>query len=157
MFTIIGSILGFATSLAPSIIDLFKAKERKEQDERDHRHSMEEAEFQLKAQLALAGKQLEIAELNVDAEQMRGVYAQAQQPVGYKWVEALIGTVRPIITYSFFAEVAFIKTFLTIHLIKSGVDFQTIHDRVLDETFMCLFATILSFWFGTRMFKPKGK
>lgn len=148
MITLLGSILGFATSFIPKLLEM-------QQSKIDHKHEMEMAQFQLESQVKLAGIKMEEAQINVDAEQMRGIYANAAQSMGYHWVEALNGTVRPIITYTYFLLITYIELALIMHLSSAGLDIMHIKSIILDDDVMGLFATILSFWFGHRTMKGK--
>tara|TARA_Y100000310_G_scaffold122525_1_gene121204 strand:+ start:6126 stop:6491 length:366 start_codon:yes stop_codon:yes gene_type:complete len=76
------------------------------------------------------------------------VQTTAQQTIGSssQWVVNLAGTVRPILTYIFFAEF-FVLSMLT----AFGVLEQGEFAEIWNEDMTNIFAIIISFWFGQKM------
>ena len=145
MLSLLGSLLGFGTSIFPSILEFF-------QDSKEKKHELAAMEMQLK----LMDKQTElnIKETRVNGEmeamalelkaELASVKAahQPQQMIGIGWVDALRGSVRPIITYWFMALYTYSKW--TLYMAQ---------EPVWSEYDLALFSTILSFWFGDRIRK----
>ena len=66
-------------------------------------------------------------------------------------VEGLQASVRPVITYAFFAVFAVIKIATLTSLIGGqGVQLVDALRLVWDEETQALFAAVMSFWFGSR-------
>lgn len=143
--SLLGSVLGFGTSLAPAVMEFL-------QDGKDKKHELKLAETQLK--LMDKQKQLNLAEAKVTAEMEvmlqelkneGSSIREAHKPLqltGITWVDALRSSVRPVVTYWFMGLYSYAKFTLYIE-----------SQPVWDEMDQALFATIISFWFGDRIRK----
>lgn len=145
MLSLLGSLLGFGTSFLPKIMGYF-------QDRQDKAHELRIMDKQLEAQLQAHSQRLE--EINVDADirETESLHKHDRK-VDVAWVDALRGSVRPVVTYIMVAEFVFIKS-VAMYLIfgAQGVTLETL-SMVWDEETRALFAAILSFWFGHRAMK----
>ena len=92
MLTLLGSLLGFATSFAPKIFDFF-------QERADRAHELAMIDRQME-QMKL-GSQLKLEEINAQADiaQAKAIYRHDSSIKSATWVDNLRGSVRPIITY----------------------------------------------------------
>ncbi len=82
----------------------------------------------------------------------QALYRHAR-PTGVKWIDGLAGTVRPLLTYAFFALYAVMKYAqwcVALKMIGGGHWSEAILN-IWDLEDQALFATIVSFWFGQRM------
>ena len=156
MLSILSSILGFATSGLPSVLDFFKNR-----SDQKHEQAMARLEIERAMELAKAGyaSQERIEEFRTDQVEME-TYAQERMAL-YKhdekmskdastWVINLRASVRPVITYIFVFIVLFIDVVGLIWAIRSGVDFITALDVIFSQEEMAIFASIIGFWFGSR-------
>jgi hypothetical protein len=138
MLTLLGSLLGFGTSIFPTILSYF-------QDSKDKKH-----------ELAMQAK---LAELNIQEAQVSGELANialelkaeiasvkmAHAPMtttGVGFIDGLRGSVRPVCTYWFMALYSMSKW-----------DAHVTEIALWTEWDQALLATILSFWFGDRIRK----
>jgi len=62
-------------------------------------------------------------------------------------------TVRPIITYLFFALFFFVEGVAVYVVLRDGGDLTTIADTLWSEETQSIFAAIIAFWFGSRAIK----
>jgi len=156
MLSILSSILGFATSGLPSVLDYFKNR-----SDQKHEQTMARLEMERAMEMAKAGfaSQERIEEFRTDQVEME-TYAQERMAM-YKhdekmakdaspWVINLRASVRPVITYIFVFIVLFIDIVGLIWAIRSGVDFVTALDIIFSQEEMAIFASIIGFWFGSR-------
>ena len=93
-----------------------------------------------------------LEEINVQADigESQALYKSAA-PTGVAWVDALAGTVRPVITYAFFALFAAVKgSALYVLIAVEGLVIADALPRVWDPETASLFAAVMSFWFGSR-------
>jgi len=90
VLTLLGSLLGFGTSLIPKIIDFF-------QDKSDKKHELEVMARQAEIQLDKTAIEANIREVET-------IHEHDSSLDGAPWVNTLRASVRPIITYMFFAE-----------------------------------------------------
>ena len=94
MLSLLGTALGFGTSFLPQILDFFKQKQ-------EHKNKLEE--LKLRGELQAAGVDLEIIVLDKQAEieETKALYQYANPTSGF--AAGLAASVRPVITYLFFA------------------------------------------------------
>ena len=153
MMTIIGSLLGFGTSFLPEVLNYFK---------RGQEQKYELQRMQMEMELMAKRSELNIAELDKEAErkEIEGLYKHDNVDAG-GFINALRGSVRPIITYAFFGLFVAIKVTALLSLMnQTGVSLNMALDTIWDDQTAGLFAAIMSFWFGNRAvskyYKTKG-
>ena len=145
MLSLFGSLLGFGTSFLPKVMEYF-------QDRQDKAHELAVMEKQMAMQER--GHEMRLDEINIEADirETESLHKHDRK-TGVTWVDALRGSVRPVVTYIMVLEFVFIKT-AAMYLIfgTDGVTLDTLA-LVWDEETRALFAAILSFWFGHRALK----
>ena len=153
MMTIIGSLLGFGTSFLPEVLNYFK---------RGQEQKYELQRMQMEMELMAKRSELNIAELDKEAEikETEGLYKHDNVDAG-GFINALRGSVRPIITYAFFGLFVAIKVTALLSLMnQTGVSLNMALNTIWDDQTAGLFAAIMSFWFGNRAvskyYKTKG-
>jgi hypothetical protein len=62
---------------------------------------------------------------------------------------------RSFITYGLFFLFAFVEIFGFYYAVKTGVDFSVALDVLWDGETQIIWASVVSFWFGTQAFKSK--
>ncbi len=143
MMTLLGSLLGFGTSFLPEILNYFKAGQ-------EHKHNLER--MQLEMDLMARRSELKLQELDKQAEikETEGLYKHDSIDAG-GFVNALRGSVRPVITYAFFGLFVAIKAVAVMTLMNDqGADLAGALNVIWDDNTAGLFAAIMSFWFGNR-------
>lgn len=138
MITLLGALLGFAGSAFPDLLKLLK-------DHQDRKHELRILELQLEQQKQGHAQRLEEINVQADVAESRALYRTWQS--GVEWVDALNGTVRPVLAYAFFGLYAYVKFVQALHTPWTlwGAEDQAI------------FAGIISFYFGQRaMGKVRG-
>jgi len=144
MFSIIGSVIGFLGSIIPNLLKLW-------QDKKDKEHELAILNIQVERDKLGFAQKMEEINVQADIAESEALY-KSLQPVGVKWVDGLIGTVRPIITYSFFGLYGAIKYW-------QFITYGASHDlfTLWTDADMTIFCTIISFWFGSRTFQKLYK
>ena len=142
MLSLMGSLLGFGTSFLPKVMDFF-------QDKQDKKHELAVMEVQIRQQKELASQKLEAINVEADIREIEALQ-KSIQPSGVKWIDGLRGSVRPVITYSFFILFAFVEVSAYLSLTASGVSGLDAAGAIWDEDTKALFAAVVSFWFGGR-------
>lgn len=143
MMTLLGSLLGFGTSFLPEILNYFKKSQ-------ENKHELQKMQMQM--ELMAKRSELKIQELDKQAEikETEGLYKHDSVDAG-GFINALRGSVRPIITYAFFSLFVAIKITALLSLMnESGMALNMALDTVWDDQTAGLFAAIMSFWFGNR-------
>ena len=146
MFTLLGSLLGFTTSFLPSILKFFQAKA-------DRKHEIAMVLAQADAQAKLQSGRIEEAHIIADIREIESLHDHDRAAIrkASPWVASLSATVRPVITYLFFAEWAILTVMVTFDWL-TWEDYATIWD----EPTQGIFAAVVSFWFGSRSFNRKS-
>ncbi|MGQ9570192.1 MAG: hypothetical protein ACUVUQ_04990 [Thermodesulfovibrionales bacterium] len=148
MLPILGAILGFAGSVLPELLKLYK-------DGKDKKHEIELLKLQMEAQKQLHTERLEEISAQADIEEAKALYTYAKEPevkpTGVKAIDAIVGllmglvsflisSVRPAVTYWMVGIYAYVKTS---QMRDIGAHAWTDYD-------FTLFSTIVAFWFGSR-------
>ena len=144
MLSIVGSLLGFASSAVPAITDHFASKENR-------KHEIEK--MKTLAEIKAQGVDLDMKvyeQMGADKEHERLIMHDTaiQQSTG--WTSALQKSVRPVITYAFFGLFAVIEITLLMNAIELGTPFAEAIQLLWDDETKAIFAAIISFWFGSR-------
>ena len=148
MITILASLVGFISSLIPEIMKFFL-------DKNDKKHELQILEQQIKIKKETNLSQLEEIIAMNSFKESQSLYKTYK--TGICWVDALNGTVRPVLAYSFFAIYTFIK-YLQYKVISSSVTINEIVNILWSVDDQAIFAGIISFYFGQRaVTKLRGK
>ena len=142
MITLLGSLLGFGTSFLPEILNYFKAGQ-------DHKHNLERMSLEMDMMTKRNELKLNIIDKQAEIKETEGLYKHDSMDAG-GFINALRGSVRPVITYVFFGLFVAIKVTALISLMDAGNDFGRSLSLIWDDATSRLFAAIISFWFGGR-------
>lgn len=148
--TILGSLVGFAGSALGPIAEYFNKKE----DAKLAIRKMEHA-----AILSKQGFDQEqiIMTLRAPAEEhQRLIDHDIAISKGTGFIAGLQKSVRPMITYAFFGLFAAVEVSLLYNLGESGMPWNEAVPYIWDGETSALFATVLSFWFGNRVYEKRA-
>ena len=141
---LIGSLLGFGSSVIPAITDHFKSKRDQE---------FELAKMEKMAELTKSGYDHEIKrfqEMGLHEEQKALLTHDTAISQGTGFMSGLQKSVRPVITYCFFFLFAAIEFTLLREAIDSGMGLTQALNLLWDDDTKAIFAAVISFWFGSR-------
>jgi hypothetical protein len=145
MITILGSLLGFLGSVFPEFLKVYR-------DTKDREHEL--AILDRQTDMIKNGHKFRLEEVQVQADAItaKAMYAHAR-PSGVRWVDALAGSVRPVITYAFFLLYAVMKysQWAIVYYMMGSHDWREAFLNIWHIEDQALFATVISFWFGQRM------
>ena len=88
MMTLLGSLIGFLSAAFPDILKHFRDRE-------DRRHELMILQMQMQQQAEGHNQRLEEIHVNADIAETRALYKTYHS--GIAWVDALNGTVRPVL------------------------------------------------------------
>ena len=142
MITLLGSLLGFGTSFLPEVLNYFKANQ-------EHKHELERAQLEMDLMSKRAELKLSIMDKEADIKETEGLYRHDSMDAG-GFINALRGSVRPVITYCFFGLFVAIKVTALLALLNVGHDLGRALSLIWDDATAGLLAAIMSFWFGNR-------
>ena len=144
MISLLGTLLGFGTSIVPEVLGYFKQQQANKQE-----LAMLEAKAKYAAQLS----ELKVKELDAQAEieETKGLYEHDRSIDAGGFVNALRGSVRPILTYLFFIAFASVKGVMIYAMIENqNIDWVTAVESAWDDETKAIFSAIIAFWFGNR-------
>jgi hypothetical protein len=145
MLSLIGSILGFGASFLPKMLGYFE-------DKRDQAHELSMMDKQLEQRIQLGAQKMQMMNIQADVS---GIEALHKEHVGItskasQWCINLSSTVRPVITYSIFAEFVLLTGLRAFGQIDDAA-----YMMIWNEPSQALWAAVASFWFGQRSFNRK--
>ena len=153
MITLLGSLLGFGTSFLPEVLNYFKRGQ-------EQKHELQRMKMEI--ELMAKRSEFKIQELDKEAEikEAEGLYKHDSVDAG-GFINALRGSVRPIITYAFFGLFVAIKVTALIRLMSlPEMQLNMALSMIWDDQTAGLFSAIMAFWFGNRAvskyYKTKG-
>lgn len=142
MITLLASVAGFITSLIPEILRFLK-------DRLDKSHELQLMDKQIRFSKIAGARSPEEIQMTSDIVEQLSLYSTYK--TGIDWVDALNGTVRPMLAYSFFAMYASIKIIQYKYITKTALLVEYV-DVIWSIDDQAIFASIVSFYFGQRAF-----
>lgn len=161
MITLLTTLLSFLAGGLPKLLDFF-------QDRADKRHELALAQMQIERELELrkAGFEAQARVEEIRTEQIAISAAVTEKQALYahdiaigegasRWVINLRASVRPAITYGMFTLLCFINAFGAAYAWHLGTPFETVLANLWDADTQIIWASIISFWFGSQAFSKK--
>jgi hypothetical protein len=161
LFSLLSSILGFATAGLPSILGFFQQKgdqahERK-MAEMQNQQAMAMAQAGFAAQEKVAAIELEGTYAETYAQERQALYEHDAKLVeqSSQWVKTLNACVRPVIAFTFVALLVFVDVAGFWWAVHTGADFGTSMDIIFSSDEMSIVGSIIGFYFGSRTWEKK--
>lgn len=151
MVTLLGSLLGFMGSFIPEIFKYVR-------DRSDQSHELAILDRQVDMMKLRHAQNLEELQMIGETEALKVLYKYPYK-IGVRWVDALSGSVRPVITYAFFGLYLGMKV-VQIYGLWQGLSrggWPQLVSTIWQEEDQVLFAAVVSFWFGQRALIRKMK
>jgi hypothetical protein len=145
MLSLLGSLLGFGTSVIPMIMNYF-------QDKQDKKHELSLMDKQLEQQIQIGNQKLDMVHVEADIRETEALL-KSQSSLNRQssqWITDLAASVRPFITYLLFIEFM-VLTFL----LAFGYIDNEMYALIWSDEIMAMWAAVVSFWFGSRSFNRK--
>lgn len=161
MIALFSALLGFFSSAVPDFIKLFR-------DSRDRAHEITLLKLQMEYErekiastandnAQARSMQLQAIEMQAAASEQLALNARVKDSLtGIHWVDALAGSVRPMITYAFFALYFLIKCAQFSLLVAptlpwhNGMTMPQALVSLWTQEDVAIFSAIMAFWFGQR-------
>jgi hypothetical protein len=147
MLSLLGSLLGFGTSVIPLMMNYF-------QDKQDKKHELSLMDKQLEQQIQIGNQKLDMVHVEADIRETEALL-KSQSSLNRQssqWITDLAASVRPFITYLLFIEFM-VLTFL----LAFGYINNEMYALIWSDEIMALWAAVISFWFGSRTFNRKSQ
>jgi hypothetical protein len=146
MISLLGSLIGFIGALIPDCLKFV-------QDRADKKHELRILEIQIQREVQGHTNRLEEIQAQADINEAQTIYKTWQS--GVSWVDALNGTVRPVLAYAFFLLYALVKM-QQFSVVDPALPWQL--QSLWGDEDQAIFAGIISFYFGQRaMSKVRGR
>lgn len=143
LLALLSPLLGAAVNLLPNVIGIFERAQA-------NKHELELTRLKLDVAIQTAQLGIDLEEAKADAREGESLRTHDSTLDGGKFINALRASIRPVITYVFFALFVAIKVSAAYVMLSSGVDVPTMLSAVWDEETIALFGAIMGFWFGSR-------
>ena len=140
MITLLGSLIGFISAAFPDLLKIWR-------DSADRKHELTILQLQMQQQAQGHTNRLEEINVQADISESRALYKTYNTSI--KWVDALNGTVRPVLAYAFFLLYASVKWAQISMLLDSSTLSQAL-PLIWQMEDQAIFAGIISFYFGQR-------
>ena len=161
MFSILSSILGFATAGLPSILGFFQQKG-------DQAHEREMAKMQNEQAMLMAQKGFQSQE-KIAAIELEGTYAETfaqERQALYEhdaklvhdaapWVRTLNAAVRPLVALTFVGLLIFVDVAGFIWAVNTVGFSRESMDVIFSSDEMAIVGSIIGFYFGARTWEKK--
>ena len=144
MITVISAIIGFIASILPSLIKIWEKNT-------DYKHELELRRLELQAAQQGINLQTRLEEIRSIIEQNRAIYAHDESLSGSPTINNIRASVRPVITYTFFGLFIIIKIVALTSGVMDHLPIEGLVKLIWDEYTSSLFASIMCFWFGSRI------
>ena len=161
MITLFTTLVSFLAGGLPKLLSFF-------QDRSDKTHEMAMARLQTERELELrkAGfeAQQRVEEVRVEGQMIEAASAERTALYAHdiaigqgasQWMINLRAGVRPVITYGLFLLLVFVDVGGFVYAWHHGVDFQIMLDNIWDDETQIIWASVISFWFGSQAFAKK--
>jgi len=159
VITLFSTLISFLTGGLPKLLDFF-------QDKSDKKHELQLAQMQLdqqfRAQAAGFQAQERVEEIRTEQIQIEANVQERQALYAHdieigkgasQWVVNSRAMVRPAITYGMFLMFMFVEIFGFWFAYHREVAFDVALNLLWDDETQIIWASIVSFWFGTQAFK----
>ena len=143
MITVIAALTGFISSIIPEIIKFFK-------DINDKKHELNILDKQIQYSKFNRASSLEEISISKDILEQASLYSTYKSDV--RWVDALNGSVRPVLAYSFFMMYMSVK-YMQYRAISASALLIEYIDIIWSIDDQAIFAGIISFYYGQRTFR----
>jgi hypothetical protein len=146
--SLLSPLLGILGSLLPSIVRIFERKQ-------EIKYEIDLTKIKLDAAREQAHINFDIEAVKADSLARQSVLDHDKSLDGGKFINALRASIRPVITYTFFALFVAVKVAAAWVMLATGQSVPEMLDAVWDLETMSLFSTIVAFWFGSRVLEKR--
>ena len=161
MFSLLSSILGFATAGLPSILGFFQQKgdqaHERQMAQLQNEQAMRMAQQGFASQEKIAAIELEQTNAETYVQERQALYEHDAKLVSEssQWVKTLNACVRPVIAFTFVALLVFVDVAGFWWAVHSGANFGTSMDIIFSSDEMSIVGSIIGFYFGSRTWEKK--
>lgn len=155
--TILSTLLGIVSSTIPGIIRYFEKRQELQYELAIGRLKLEAATRGYQIAIDVAGTQADVSE--IQSARQHDTITRASQ-----WVVNLRSSVRPVITYTFFALILLVKFGFALGMViyanegtLTAATLDALYSRLIDDPTNAIFSVIVGFYFGGRAMEKYSK
>lgn len=148
MLTVISAAIGLLGSFLPGLLNYLTANANNE-------YQLELIKLQMEAAKQNVELEINLAQTKADIQLQQSLYSYDAGDAG-PIVNALRGSVRPVITYTVFGIWLIIILIGLYYGIAQGLSATELVNLVWDDNMKAIFITIIAFWFGSRMLEKSA-
>lgn len=149
LLALLSTLLGALSNILPAIVALVQKKN-------DQAHEVEMAKLNMQANQLQAQNAIDLANVNADIGESNALYANDAALGNTGFWAGVRSSVRPVLTYVFFALFICVKVSALIVILKSGLNFTDAMPILWDDNTVAIFGSIMGFWFGSRTLERFG-
>lgn len=149
MIALLSALLGFLSSAFPDFLKWFRDKGDRAHEIAILKLQMEYDEKRLAAGASDRLQEVTLSSTVAERQALNAGPGTHEGMLGIAWVDALSGSVRPMLTYCFFALYAAVKL-AQYELLLRAMDKAEALAALWTEDDMGIFAAVIAFWFGSR-------
>lgn len=150
MLALLSPLFGILGSLLPSIVRIFERKQ-------EIKYEIELTKIKLDAAERQADLNFNVEMVKADSQLRQSALDHDKSLDGGKFINALRASIRPVITYTFFFLFVGVKVAAAWVMLSTGQSVPEMLQAVWDVETMSLFATIIAFWFGSRVMEKQER
>ena len=161
MVALLSALLGFVSSAVPDVLKMFRDAQDREHEVTLYKMQMDYDREKLAAATAqsseMYAQQLQAIQIQADMAEQTNLDTRVKNSLtGIPWVDALSGSVRPVLTYAFFGLYVLVKCAQFSLLLSNGLPWQnnlTVAQALVSlwtQEDIAIFSAIMAFWFGQR-------
>ena len=148
MLALLSPLFGILGSLLPSVVRIFERKQ-------EIKYEIELTKIKIEAAERQADLQFNVEMVKADSQLRQSALDHDKSLDGGKFINALRASIRPVVTYTFFALFVSVKVAAAWVMIQNGDPVPEMLKAVWDIETMSLFSTIVAFWFGSRVMEKR--
>lgn len=148
MLALLSPFFGIIGSLLPSIVRIFERKQ-------EIKYELDLAKLKIDAAERQADLQFNVEMVKASAVERQSLLDHDKSLDGGVFINTLRASIRPVITYTFFALFVAVKVAAAYVMLASGQSVSEMLKAVWDVETMSLFSTIIAFWFGSRVMEKQ--
>lgn len=149
LLTIISTLLGALSNILPAVVALLQKKN-------DQAYEVEMAKLSMQANQLQAQNAIDLANVNADIGESKSLYDNDSSLGNTGFWAGVRASVRPVITYVFFALFICVKVSALVVILHAGLSIVDAMPILWDDNTVAIFGAIMGFWFGSRTLERFG-
>ena len=143
LLALLSPLLGALVNVIPGVLNLWGKSQ-------DYAHEIAIEKLRMDMAVQAAQLNIDLTEAKADANEGESLRSHDSELDGGRIINALRASIRPVITYIFFAMFVLIKASAAYVMLRNGMEIPAMLSAIWDQETVALFGAIMGFWFGSR-------